>query len=64
MDPTDIGLVVNGVDRSKWIYQQFLKWSGDDLAETTHYLVVDADTVLIRPQVFEARREDEPELRR
>ncbi len=53
MDPTDIGLVVNGLDRSKWIYQQFLKWSGDALAETTHYLVVDADTVLIRPQVFE-----------
>lgn len=53
MTPADIGLVVGGQDRSGWLYQQFLKWSGDILAGTNHYLVVDADTVLIRPQVFE-----------
>jgi hypothetical protein len=53
MDPSRIDLVVNGVDRSQWIYQQFLKWSADALAESPHYLVVDADTVLVRPQVFE-----------
>lgn len=53
MKPADIGLVVRGQDRSAWLYQQFLKWSADALASTTHYLVVDADTVLIRPQVYE-----------
>lgn len=53
MDPGEIGLVVQGHDRSNWLYQQFLKWSGDVLGTSTHYLVVDADTVLIRPQVYE-----------
>jgi hypothetical protein len=53
MDPQEIHLVVNGVDRSTWIYQQFLKWSGDSLAQGKYYLVVDADTVFVRPQVFE-----------
>jgi hypothetical protein len=50
---TDINLVVDGIDRSAWIYQQILKWSVDALAECDHFLVVDADTVLIRRQVFE-----------
>ena len=49
----DIDYVVDGLDRSGWLFQQFLKWSGDGLGERSHYLVVDADTVFIRPQVFE-----------
>ena len=49
----DIDYVVDGLDRSGWLFQQFLKWSGDGLGEHSHYLVVDADTVFIRPQVFE-----------
>ncbi len=53
MDPADIALVVNGVNRSNWLYQQFLKWSGTEVVEGSHYLVVDADTVFVRPQVFE-----------
>jgi hypothetical protein len=53
MDPRDINLVVSGQDRSSWIYQQLLKWSGDALATTSAFLVVDADTVFVRPQVFE-----------
>jgi hypothetical protein len=51
--PESINLKINGVDRSTWIFQQFLKWSGDKFSEQAHYLVVDADTVFIRPQVFE-----------
>jgi hypothetical protein len=52
-DPASISLRVGGVDRSRWIYQQFLKLNGDQIATQAHYLVVDADTVMIRPQVFE-----------
>lgn len=53
MDPGSIKLVVNGIDRSRWIYQQLLKWNADSLGETSHFLVLDADTVLVRPQVYE-----------
>lgn len=49
----DIAYNVNGRDRSGWLFQQFLKWSGDALCSQEYYLVLDADTVLIRPQVFE-----------
>jgi hypothetical protein len=49
----DIDYNVNGLDRSGWLFQQFLKWSGDALSSQEYYLVLDADTVLIRPQVFE-----------
>jgi uncharacterized protein DUF6492 len=53
LDPRRIGLVTNGLDRSTWIYQQFLKWSADTLGKASHFLIVDADTVFVRPQVFE-----------
>lgn len=55
IDPSQIDLVVKGVNRSSWIYQQFLKWSGDSMTGTPYYLVVDADTVFVRPQVFERK---------
>ena len=54
-DPNSIHVEVNGIDRSKWIYQQFLKLSGDSIVSRSHYLVVDADTVFVRPQVFERK---------
>jgi glycosyltransferase involved in cell wall biosynthesis len=50
----DIKYVVDGMDRSGWLFQQLLKWSADSLSSQEYYLVIDADTVLIRPQVFEA----------
>lgn len=53
MNPAEIDMVVNGVDRSTWIYQQLLKLSADTLTESSHFLVVDADTVFVRPQAFE-----------
>jgi len=49
----DIDYTVDGLDRAGWLFQQFLKWSGDSLSSQEYYLVLDADTVLIRPQVFE-----------
>lgn len=48
----DIDYKVNGKDRSGWIFQQFLKLYGDSICESENFLVIDADTVLIRPTVF------------
>ncbi|WP_159882026.1 DUF6492 family protein [Paenibacillus puerhi] len=39
-------------DRSGWLFQQMLKFCGDSLCSSDYYLVIDADTVLIRPHVF------------
>jgi len=39
-------------ERSGWLYQQLLKLNGDKLGSARHFLVIDADTVLIRPHVF------------
>jgi hypothetical protein len=35
-----------------WIIQQFLKLNADTIVENDHYLVVDADTIFLRPLVF------------
>jgi len=51
--PRDITYVWQGHDRSGWMYQQFLKWSGWKFCTQDHYLVIDSDTVFLRPQVFE-----------
>ncbi|PYI56204.1 DUF6492 family protein [Paenibacillus flagellatus] len=39
-------------ERSGWMLQQLLKLSGDKVSTRKHYLVVDADTVFIRPHRF------------
>lgn len=39
-------------ERSGWLFQQLLKLSGDTLCKAENFLVIDADTVLIRPHVF------------
>lgn len=39
-------------DRSGWLFQQLLKLGGSKLGKQAHYLVIDADTVLIRPHTF------------
>ncbi|PKM80488.1 MAG: hypothetical protein CVU89_13120 [Firmicutes bacterium HGW-Firmicutes-14] len=41
------------LDRSGWLFQQLLKLSGDKIGSQEGYLVLDADTLLIRPHVFE-----------
>jgi hypothetical protein len=41
-------------DRSGWLFQQLLKMGGSKLVTQKFYLVVDADTVLIRPHRFRA----------
>ncbi|WP_339273127.1 DUF6492 family protein [Paenibacillus sp. FSL W8-0426] len=39
-------------NRSGWLYQQLLKMNGDRVVKAQHFLVIDADTVLIRPHSF------------
>lgn len=39
-------------NRSGWLYQQLLKMNGDRICRERFFLVIDADTVLIRPHVF------------
>ncbi len=39
-------------DRSGWLFQQLLKLGGSTLGKQAYYLVIDADTVLIRPHAF------------
>lgn len=39
-------------ERSGWLYQQLLKLGSAKFCKSDYYLVVDADTVLIRPHVF------------
>ena len=43
----------NYIDRSGWLFQQFLKLSGDSIVSQESFFVIDADTILTRPQVFE-----------
>jgi len=50
----DIDYVVNGTDRSGWLLQQLIKLNADSVAVTENFLVLDADTVLIKPQRLEA----------
>ncbi|TVY02113.1 DUF6492 family protein [Cohnella terricola] len=39
-------------ERSGWLYQQLLKLGSSSIAQQRHFLVIDADTVLIRPHRF------------
>lgn len=39
-------------NRSGWLYQQLLKMNGDRIVRANHFLVMDADTVLITPHSF------------
>jgi hypothetical protein len=40
-------------DRSGWLFQQLLKYGVAQFISTEHYLVIDADTILIKPQRFD-----------
>jgi len=47
-----INYKVNGIDRSGWLFQQLLKLSSDKVVSTEYFLVLDSDTVFIKPIVF------------
>lgn len=42
----------NSTSRKGWIKQQYLKLNADTIVKNEYYLVIDADTILIRPQIF------------
>ena len=46
----DIDLCPGGVDRSGWLLQQLVKLSCDVFCGSPHVLVLDADTLFMRPQ--------------
>jgi glycosyltransferase involved in cell wall biosynthesis len=48
----DIRYAVDGVSRQGWLFQQLLKFAAAEIVGSDRYLVVDADTVLVRPQAF------------
>ena len=52
IDPQSLHLIIRGLDRSNWYFQQFLKLSSDKISDEENILLVDADTVFIRPQIF------------
>lgn len=48
----DVRCTVNGLDRSGWIFKQILVLAADRISPAEHILVLDADTILIRPHRF------------
>jgi len=48
-----IGYVVGGKNRSGWLFQQIVKLAAETISNEDNFLILDADTVFIRPQVFE-----------
>lgn len=49
----DIHYSIQGVDRSGWLFQQLLKYGAEKYCTNQHYLVTEADTIFLRPRVFE-----------
>jgi len=47
----DIQIIAGGIDRSGWIFQQFLKLSGT-IGTERYFLVCDADHILLKPHCF------------
>jgi len=47
-----INYIYNDEDRSGWLYQQLLKLNAGTIVETENFLVLDADTIFIKPKVF------------
>lgn len=48
----DIFYFPAGHDRRGWLFQQFLKLNADEICASEHVLVIDTDTVLVRPQIY------------
>ena len=52
LEDTVLPVFLNKTNRRGWIKQQYLKLNADTVGTCEHFLVIDADTILIRPQVF------------
>ena len=51
------GLPDHASNRDTWIFQQLLKLAADSLVKTDCYLILDADTLLLKPRVFKRGEE-------
>ncbi len=49
---SSIKYVSGGINRAGWLFQQLIKLSADSIAQTKNILVLDADTILTKPQVM------------
>jgi len=52
LDELKSRLTEHGFSHWNWIFQQLLKLSADGYAKSDHILIIDADTLLLRPRVF------------
>lgn len=52
LEDTIFPVFSNNKKRKGWIKQQYLKLNADTVGESEHFLIMDADTILIRPQIF------------
>lgn len=52
LEDTVLPVFAKNTNRRGWLKQQYLKLNADTVGTCEHFLVIDADTILIRPQVF------------
>lgn len=52
LEKCEVEYISLGVDRSGWLLQQLIKLNADTVSSSEYILVFDADTVLVRPQIF------------
>lgn len=48
----DINYFYNGFNKSGWIYKMLLNLNADKICKQSHILVLDSDTLFIKPQTF------------
>lgn len=48
----DINYIHNGEDRAGWVFKMLLNLSADKVCKEKNILVLDSDTVFLRPQIF------------
>lgn len=51
-EDTVLPIFSRNTQRKGWVKQQYLKLNADMVGTCEHFLIIDADTILIRPQVF------------
>jgi hypothetical protein len=50
---SELGYITNtGHDRNGWLFQQLIKLHADEISESNFILIIDADTIFVRPMVF------------
>lgn len=49
LSPNDIKYIINGKDRSGWLFQQLIKLSVNNISRKKYCLVIDSDTIFNRP---------------